>query len=353
MHRLFRTFVRRCHLSTARGDSHGEASFQQTTISGLTSVVLEILDEVDYDRKTPFTICDYGAAHGVNTLPLLLKIIDTIESKYGRDTEFNVVFNDTINNDFRRLFSFYEGNSGGLDLRARHNVNLSTVGRSFYEKVVARNSVHFGISFHSTHWLEDCPPLRTACFPHLAAPYEAAQVEQVAMAQLVRFLTARKVELQNGGKMFLPVMVQEPSLMKRLCVTMECLQKALRVCVQRGVITDSQLKRVNINIFLRDKEKMAELLSQSAYLRDVRLIEFDVHHRSPPAVKSPAQLADILTLVCKHTAGDAIKAAVIDDVEDADGVLEAVMREVNHVLRGRPWTVDLPFTSTSYCCLVL
>ncbi len=67
-------------------------------------------ETISYEKDSgPFTICDYGSATGQTSEKMLMKTIGNIHNKFGSDTEIQLVFNDTPQNDFKSLFLRAQG----------------------------------------------------------------------------------------------------------------------------------------------------------------------------------------------------------------------------------------------------
>ncbi|XP_020881828.1 probable S-adenosylmethionine-dependent methyltransferase At5g38780 [Arabidopsis lyrata subsp. lyrata] len=90
-------------------------------------------------------IADFGCSTGPNTFRAVQTIIDAVEHKYYlHETEFQVFFNDSSNNDFNTLFE---------TLPPARKYFVTGVPGSFFGRVLPRRSLHVGVSSYSLHFV--------------------------------------------------------------------------------------------------------------------------------------------------------------------------------------------------------
>ncbi|XP_021296780.1 probable S-adenosylmethionine-dependent methyltransferase At5g38780 [Herrania umbratica] len=142
--------------------SYARNSFAQRTavdaskkfISEAIADLLDIEFDPILDLSVRFGIADLGCAAGPNTFYAVQNIIDAIDSKYAKQhqeskaLEYQVFFNDHINNDFNTLFR---------TLPSPLRYFPVGVPGSFYGRLFPEASVHLMHSSNSLNWLSRVP----------------------------------------------------------------------------------------------------------------------------------------------------------------------------------------------------
>ena len=121
--------------------------------------VIEKLAQMDVSNQgRPFTIVDYGAADGGTSLDLITTIIRAVRQRTS-EREINVVYTDLPHNDFSALFRMMHSHVPGIRsyLEEFSKVFVSGAGTSFYQQIVAGQTVNIGFSATAMHWLSALP----------------------------------------------------------------------------------------------------------------------------------------------------------------------------------------------------
>ncbi|KAK6927902.1 SAM dependent carboxyl methyltransferase [Dillenia turbinata] len=113
----------------------------------------------DFSSNPCFKIADFGCSVGPNTFISVQNIIDVVKSKYqlfnltssnsiGYIPEFQVFFNDYIDNDFNTLLK---------SLPPSRNYHVAAVPGSFHGRLFPKSTLHFMYTSSALHWLSRVP----------------------------------------------------------------------------------------------------------------------------------------------------------------------------------------------------
>ena len=124
-------------------------------------------DIIELSRPRLIRIADYGCCYGKNTLDYAQFIVTKILEIDGDDNqlkqertepqpelcyEFQYFFVDLPSNDFNSLFHMLHSSDLAIFFR-RLKFYTAGVPGSFYDRVLPKGSVDFGITTYSLHWL--------------------------------------------------------------------------------------------------------------------------------------------------------------------------------------------------------
>ncbi len=150
----------------------------------------------------PIVIADYGASQGRNSMGPMRIAIEEIRARTGAERVVEVIHTDLPSNDFTALFMALESDPLSY-LSAQHNVFSSAIGRSYFQPILAPQSVHLGWNTWTLHWL-DGEPIQAR--DHIIAGESKdqqvlAELKQRLAMNWRRFLECRATELRPGGKL--------------------------------------------------------------------------------------------------------------------------------------------------------
>ncbi|XP_046334596.2 farnesoic acid carboxyl-O-methyltransferase-like [Haliotis rufescens] len=157
------------------------------------------------DRNSVYNIGDYGTADGAAAMTLLKKLIECLKEHHGPHVQFQVIYEDKVDNDFNSLFK----RLGGLIpdpqsyLQDLENVYALASGTNFYKQCVPADSMHIILCIAGVHWLSGKPPMNKDfiySFPGTEAVVRQ-RLEKQASEDWERFLIFRSRELKKGGLM--------------------------------------------------------------------------------------------------------------------------------------------------------
>ncbi|KAL8492046.1 hypothetical protein ACS0TY_023602 [Phlomoides rotata] len=184
------------------------SSLQRNGLNAAIELMKEaLMENIDVKNlvgdSNTITIADLGCSVGPNTFFAMQTIIDILQHKYHHDSktlEFQVLFNDSVFNDFNTLFA---------SLPDQRNYFAAGVPGSFYGRLFPSSSVHVVFTSSSLHWLSRAP--EELSIKHSAAwnggriHYTGAP-EKVVKAYVDQyeedmgvFLGARGEEIVGGG----------------------------------------------------------------------------------------------------------------------------------------------------------
>jgi hypothetical protein len=190
-----------------RGFYDRNCNRQETVVARVESVLEDVINAVDIAAAPqPFTIVDYGCAEGRNSLRISNYMIRLLKER-GLRQEVHVIHNDLADNDFASLIDVvvdeHRGRGGKLEPHCDGAVIRTLAPGSFYNQVASPQSVAFGLSTTSVHWLANTGGVRVA--DHVsaegAAPFVREQMASVARRDWVRFLRCRAEEMVPGGRL--------------------------------------------------------------------------------------------------------------------------------------------------------
>ncbi|PIN08253.1 Loganate O-methyltransferase [Handroanthus impetiginosus] len=155
-----------------------------------------------------FTIADFGCSIGPSTFFAVENIISAVGNKYKKSNQnktldFQVFFNDLIDNDFNTLFRSLPSNRKYL---------VAGVPGSFYTCLFPKKSIHFAHCSTALHWLPKIPEevfkrgINKGRIQYLGGEKEVTEAYAAHHGEdFGRFLRARGDELVDGGLMALLV----------------------------------------------------------------------------------------------------------------------------------------------------
>lgn len=141
-------------------------------------------------------LVDYGCGPGQSAIEAVEPSIAAYRSTHA-DAAISVCHADQPGNDWNGLFGLVNGPSG----YASSGIRTGAAVGSFYDQMVAEDSVDLGTCFMASHWLSHAVHLNAPSSVWFADLKGAARAELAAVARhdWVRFLRRRSRELRRGG----------------------------------------------------------------------------------------------------------------------------------------------------------
>lgn len=147
----------------------------------------------------PVVIADYGSSQGKNSLLPMQVAIKTVRNRLGPNRPISVFHIDQPSNDFNTLFEVLDADPDQYALNDP-NVFPCAIGRSFYENVLPRGSVHIGWCSYAAMWLSRIPALIPGHFMSVRSTGTArAEFDRQAAQDWESFLSLRAKELKPGA----------------------------------------------------------------------------------------------------------------------------------------------------------
>lgn len=193
-------------------DAH--STLQRRAIESVAPLIAQAIEKTPLPAvEEPFTLVDYGCSEGRNSMVAMQYAVEALRKRLSNQC-VRIVHNDLPTNNFNGLFHNlwkHDGDShsqGYLkDDAEGERTFVYASGTSFYEQVMPRQSVHFGFSSFSVHWLSRIPPVSMP--EHIYHPRARGKARQELAEQAESdwrtFLANRACELAPGGHLVLNV----------------------------------------------------------------------------------------------------------------------------------------------------
>lgn len=199
--------------------------------------------------RRPIVLADYGAANGHNSLLPISAAIAVLRKRTRPEHSIMVTHTDVPDNDFSALFRILAEDPDSY-LKKDHAAYASAVGRSFYTQIIPSNSVNLGWSAWAVLWLGRMP---AAVPDHIHASFSAdadvrAAHDKQAAFDWHEFVAFRGRELCPDGRTVVVTMALSEDGEFGYRPVLQALMAELTELVARGLITDTELGRMNIPI---------------------------------------------------------------------------------------------------------
>jgi hypothetical protein len=195
-------------------------------------------------------IVDYGCGPGTSAITAVQPAIAAYRAK-DPNAPIVVCHADQPGNDWNALFELIWGPSG-YQARADGIRTEAAVG-SFYEQLVAANSVHLGTCFTASHWLSHAVRLHSPgaiWFADLEGDARR-QMAKLARRDWTRFLALRATELRAGGFLLVSTLgsVPDESEINGAAASGRGIYRALQVVAQ-GMAADGLIDQKILDGFV-------------------------------------------------------------------------------------------------------
>ncbi|KAJ1256968.1 hypothetical protein BS78_K262500 [Paspalum vaginatum] len=200
------------------------------------------------------TIADLGCSSGPNTLLFVSSLIDITTEQCSKDVECDpmelmIFLNDRPNNDFNQVFRSLENLKKGTSDQKRNTplfYHISGLPKSYYKRLLPRESVHLFHSSSSLHW-------RSQCY------------REQFNKDFSTFLKLRHEELVYGGKMVLTFggRKDEDVYNGELNKFFDLLAMSLRSLVTKGLVEREKLDSFNVPFYGPSIAEVKEIVVQS------------------------------------------------------------------------------------------
>lgn len=227
---------------------------------------------IQHSPSMPFTIADFGSAHGRNSMHIMKLIIHCLKqnNKIEDEKHVLVIHNDLPMNDWTILFDLLNQDNSYYNVAS---------GRSFYEPCLPPNSVSFGYSSTSLHWLSRKPcNISNHCASLFAQGDELKAFQEQARLDWIHFLEYRSDELLPGGVLILLI----PCVDDRGSNGFDIIREFLYTCA-RSLLTSQELLDYTLPIYARS---YAECVDEQLFDRYCfELIKSDVSSVKIPFIE--------------------------------------------------------------------
>ncbi|KAJ4847530.1 hypothetical protein Tsubulata_003954 [Turnera subulata] len=233
--------------------------------------------------ETPKTFCiaDFGCSTGPNTFTAMQNIMEAVQAKYNSRNhnhpplDFQVFFNDHINNDFNTLFR---------NLPSPLEFYAAGVPGDFHNRLFPKASLNIGHSFFALHWLSRAPEevmdvnspawnkdsIHCTGFSKEVADAYSTQFQK----DMDSFLNARAQELVGGGLMILMILGLPDGLLcsqTSVGASYDILGSCLTDMAKLGLISEDKVRAFNLPIYHTTSKELKALLERYTFFSVERI----------------------------------------------------------------------------------
>ena len=313
--------------------------------------------------KGAFTIVDYGAATGRNSIHAVRMAVEAVRQRVATAPVI-CVHNDLFTNDWNGLFANLASSPDSYLRLDPPPVAMAAPG-SFYDVVVPAASVQLGVSFSAAHWLRTQPQLAVPGGISFSEATGAARValREAAATDWRRFLECRATELTAGGRLIVGCVgtqveadgiehVTARKLLLLMAAIVDDMANAgrLRTDVVRNYVFPTYARTVS--------EAVAPVADANAQLGDLFTVEVAETHAVPNPYldryrsdgDAPRYARDYAAFV-RAFSGSALRDGLFtpgSTGEDPDALLDAFFAQMEARVRTRPdegvfedWTLSV------------
>jgi indole-3-acetate O-methyltransferase len=227
-----------------------------------------------------FSMCDFGAADGGTSLPLIRNIIQKVVGQY-KVKYFNLYYEDQSSNDYNSLFNRIQGKiEGAEDGDNESNGLMDYIGKvfvfasgsSFYEPCFPDNFLDFAFSSTSMHWLSSRPTHLKDTIHHAEKSLAFENKDELllfkAQAKLDynKLLYERSRELKSGASFVLVIFAinergeylgKEGDSSQKFSM-FGVMNSIWKDFIKRGKITESEFNRMTFGNYYRSEQELLE-----------------------------------------------------------------------------------------------
>ena len=216
-------------------------------------------------------IVDYGCGPGTSAIDVAKPVIEAYRGRFPQ-APISVCHADQPGNDWNSLFALAAGRSGYLS--GAHDVRCEAAVGSFYDQMVAPDSVALATCFAASHWLSHAVRLYAPGCLWFADLTGQARSEMAALARRdwARFLRCRAAELRAGGFLLLSTLgaVPDPTEINGVAATGRGIYRALQQVAQ-GMADEGLIDRQVLDHFVFGLWFMTETEARAPLERDPEL----------------------------------------------------------------------------------
>ncbi|KAK4736353.1 hypothetical protein R3W88_000050 [Solanum pinnatisectum] len=226
----------------------------------MKEVIIEHLDIKNMlSSSNKFYIIDLGCSIGPNTFNSMQHVVQVVKDKYHDNIlEFQVFFNDHVNNDFNTLFR---------SLPVDRSYYASGVPGSFHGRLFPLRSIHVAHCSSAIHWLsktpkelldENSPSWNKGLIHYIGASNIEVMNAYVAQFEkdMEMFFNARAEEIVPGGMMVLI----SPQLSEHL---LKFFGSSLMDLVNEGKLDESLVNSFNVPVYFPSIEDMTRVVEKN------------------------------------------------------------------------------------------
>ncbi|XP_046333010.2 gibberellic acid methyltransferase 1-like [Haliotis rufescens] len=233
----------------------------------IQSKVFKLALSIPCQSGSVFNIGDYGTADGGTSMVFLGQLITLLKQQHGPDAQFQVIYEDQGENDFKSLFKRLAGiiPDPPSYLIEMDNVYALACGTDFYKQCVPSHSMHFIMCMMSVQCLSKLPTVYkdSVYICHESPEDEKEALRKQAQLDWERFLLMRSREMKEGGVLFVGApaeYVHQKTGQKRFCndTLVTLMTDVWKSFTISGKITTQEFIDTNISCCVRNLDQMRE-----------------------------------------------------------------------------------------------
>ncbi|PIN08251.1 Loganate O-methyltransferase [Handroanthus impetiginosus] len=290
------------------------SQYQKQLLISAEDLIPQLIDRylntqnVCFNPQNTFTIADFGCSIGPNTFFAIKNIISAVENKYqksngNQNLDFQVFFNDLIDNDFNTLFR---------NLPSKRKYLVAGVPGSFYTRLFPKKSILFAHCSTALHWLSRSPKEFTKSGKNEGRIHYLGGEKEVKEAYAAQyeedfgvFLRARGDELTDGGLMALVVLGFDDgvdSSESSIGIAFEILGSCLEDMAKLGKITKEKVDSFNLPFYYPSPSELKAIIEANGSFHVEKIAELGapMRHKPDPQVVTSHLRAVIGVLVEQH-----------------------------------------------------
>ncbi|HSA80221.1 MAG TPA: hypothetical protein VLE23_05320 [Geminicoccaceae bacterium] len=277
-------------------DYDRNSAAQQNIVTSQDATIRRLVERLG-PIEPEMRIVDYGCGPGTSAIAAMQPAIAAYRAKVPSGPVV-VCHADQPGNDWNALFKLVWGPSG-YQARADGVRTEAAVG-SFYDQLVAANSVNLATCFTASHWLSHAVRLHSPGAIWFADLEGAArrQMAKLARRDWTRFLATRAKELRSGGFLLVSTLgsVPDKAEINGAAASGRGIYRALQVVAQGmaddGLIDQKVLDRFVFSLWFLTAEEARQPIEDNKFLSTAFAIETIA---VTPAPKNPTDFfADLI-----------------------------------------------------------
>ncbi|KAK6151033.1 hypothetical protein DH2020_015965 [Rehmannia glutinosa] len=241
------------------------------------------------NSNSTIRIADFGCSVGPNAFFAVDNIISAVEDKYKSNQnhpEFQVFFNDLIDNDFNTLFR---------NLPTSRKYFASGSPGSFYGRLFPKATLHFAHCSTALHWLSRIPvevtEKNSIAWNKGRVHYSGAgkEVKEAYSSQYKEdfetFLSARADELVDGGLMVLVILgFPDGALLceSSIGLTFDMLGSCFQEMAKMGKISEEKVDSFNLPFYYPSPSELKAMIEANGLFNIVRIAKLASPMRAKP-----------------------------------------------------------------------
>lgn len=290
-------------------------------------------------------IVDYGCGPGTSAIDAVRPAIEAYRARFP-ESRISVCHADQPGNDWNALFELATGPSGYLD--GVEGVRTEAAIGSFYDQMVAEDSVGLATCFVASQWLSHAVCLHAPGTVWFADLEGKAREEMAAFARRdwIRFLRCRALELRRGGYLLVSTLgaVPDSREINGAAVSGRGIYRALQVVAQGmaddGLIDQEVLDSFLFSLWFMTANEAREPLETDAFLKesfdieDIGVVPAPVNPSDIFAqfIADPVKYASLYAGYTRAFGASSLRTQLLEPSSDGEAGIDRLEQELFHRL---------------------